>query len=122
MTHQHHRLDYTEFSVIDLDRATAFYRAAFGWAFNAYGPDYAGIRQDPAQAQPEVGGFTRAQEVTPGGPLSILYSDDLAVTESAVLAAGGSIVEPVYAFPGGQRFHFRDTEGNVLAVWTSAPE
>lgn len=118
----HHHLDYTEFSVLDLDRATRFYREAFGWVFNPYGPEYAGIRKDPDQAQPEVGGFTVAAEVTAGGPLTLLYSDDLPATEQALVAAGGTIVVPTYDFPGGQRFHFRDPEGNVLGVWAAAPE
>lgn len=50
----------------------------------------------------------------------ILYSVNLPASEAAVVAAGGTVVEPPYDFPGGRRFHFRDTEGNVLAVW-SAP-
>jgi predicted enzyme related to lactoylglutathione lyase len=39
-------------------------------------------------------------------------------SEPAILAAGGTIVESTYDFPGGKRFHFRDPEGNVLAVWS----
>ncbi|MGW4488048.1 VOC family protein [Amycolatopsis sp. NPDC004368] len=120
MASSHHRLDYTEFTVTDLDRATRFYGDAFGWAFNDYGPGYAGIRADPAEQYPEVGGFVVADEVTAGGPLSILYSDDLGASEAAVVAAGGTVVEPAYAFPGGRRFHFRDPEGNVLAVWSAS--
>ena len=48
----------------------------------------------------------------------ILYSDDLEASVEAVTAAGGTIVEPIYDFPGGRRFHFADPAGNVLAVWT----
>ncbi|MEW2500889.1 MULTISPECIES: VOC family protein [unclassified Amycolatopsis] len=120
MASTHHRLDYTEFAVTDLDRATAFYRDAFGWGFNAYGPGYAGIRADPAEAYPEVGGFRVDDEVAQGGPLCILYSADLGASETSVLTAGGTIVEPAYDFPGGRRFHFRDPEGNVLAVWSAS--
>ena len=35
---------------------------------------------------------------------------------SAVEAAGGSIVVPIFAFPGGRRFHFRDVDGHELAA------
>lgn len=118
MSPQHHRLDYTELSVTDLERATAFYRDAFGWAFNHYGPGYAGIRANPEEQEPEVGGFVLTDEVVPGGALLVLYSDDLEATERAVTEAGGAIVRAAYDFPGGRRFHFCDTEGNVLAVWT----
>ena len=61
----------------------------------------------------------RVSEVppSPGGPLVLLYSADLDATVAAVEAAGGEVVEPPYAFPGGRRFHFRDPAGNELGVW-----
>jgi len=37
-------------------------------------------------------------------------------SEAAIVAAGGEITER-HEFPGGKRFHFRDTTGNELAVW-----
>ena len=48
----------------------------------------------------------------------ILYSEDLAASVEAVTAAGGAILEQIYAFPGGRRFHFADPAGNELAVWS----
>ena len=44
MTHTHHAIDYIELAVVDLAAARSFYEAAFGWGFNDYGPEYAGIR------------------------------------------------------------------------------
>lgn len=119
MAQQHHRLDYTEFGATDLGRATRFYREAFGWEFNDYGPGYAGIRADPGHSHPEIGGFALTDRVVAGGPLVILYSVNLTASEAAVVAAGGTVTEPPYDFPGGSRFHFRDPEGNVLAVWST---
>ena len=110
----HHAIDYIEIAVTDLDAAKAFYATAFGWSFNDYGPDYAGIQG----AGREVGGLRRDAEVRAGGPLVILYSEDLERSVEAVTAAGGRIVEPIYAFPGGRRFHFGDPAGNELAVWS----
>jgi predicted enzyme related to lactoylglutathione lyase len=112
----HHAIDYIELSVTDLDAARRFYGAAFGWQFNDYGPGYAGIQG----ADGEVGGLALAPKVTAGGPLVILYSDDLEATVGAVREAGGSIVKEPFAFPGGRRFHFADPAGNELAVWTKA--
>ena len=65
----------------------------------------------------EVGGFTVVESVTTGGPLVILYSDDLEATLQRVRDAGGRIVEEPFEFPGGRRFHFLDPSGNELAVW-----
>jgi predicted enzyme related to lactoylglutathione lyase len=116
MMHTHHAIDYVEIAVTDLDAAKAFYATAFGWSLVDYGPDYAGIEG----AGKEMGGLSRESAVTAGGPLVILYSDDLEGSVEAVTAAGGKIVEPIYAFPGGRRFHFADPSGNELAVWSQA--
>ena len=113
----HHAIDYIEFTVRDLAEAKGFFAAAFGWAFNDYGPEYAGIQAPDGDG--EVGGL-RPGEPAPGGPLVILYSDDLEATLDAVKAAGGRIVTEPFSFPGGRRFHFQDPSGNELAVWTDA--
>ena len=39
-------------------------------------------------------------------------------TEAVVNVAGGAIVKPIFAFPGGRRFHFTEPSGNEFAVWT----
>ena len=48
----------------------------------------------------------------------MFYSRDLQRSEAAILNAGGKIVVPTFDFPGGKRFHFADSTGNVLAVWS----
>jgi predicted enzyme related to lactoylglutathione lyase len=114
--HTHHAIDYIEFTVSDLVEAKRFFTAAFGWAFNDYGPEYAGIRG----ADGEVGGLHQSPERRLGGPLVVLYSNDLEASLTAVRAAGGTVVLEPFAFPGGRRFHFTDPSGNELAVWSSA--
>lgn len=114
--HDHHAIDYIEITVTDIASAKAFYSKAFGWQFNDYGPAYAGIKR----GDKEAGGLCVGDSVTGGGPLVILYSNDLEATVKATRDAGGTIVKEPYAFPGGRRFHFRDPSGNELAVWTPA--
>ena len=48
----------------------------------------------------------------------MLYAGDLEGTEAKVRAAGGTIVKPIFSFPGGRRFQFTDPNGNELAVWS----
>ncbi len=48
MDQTHHVIDYIELNVVDLAASRAFYEQAFGWEFNDYGPDYAGMKQDCA--------------------------------------------------------------------------
>jgi predicted enzyme related to lactoylglutathione lyase len=118
MTNIHHTIDYVELNVGGAMAETrAFYEQAFGWAFNDYGPEYAGIRW--SDGTDEVGGLSAAKEAVRGGPLVLLYSDDLDATLTAVRAAGGEVVEAPYEFPGGRRFHFTDPAGNELGVWAS---
>lgn len=112
--HRHHQLDYVEIGALDVAAAKRFYAAAFGWRFNDYGEHYAGIC-GPAR---EVGGLAKVDTIRGGGPLVILYSDDLDASLAAVVAAGGTISTAPFAFPGGRRFHFHDPSGNELAVWS----
>jgi len=114
--HTHHAIDYVEFTVRDLAEARRFYADAFGWTFNDYGPEYAGIQGRDG----EVGGLRQTAQVTRGGPLVILYSDALEASLAAVRSAGGVVVQEPFAFPGGRRFHFTDPSGNELAVWSPA--
>jgi uncharacterized protein len=114
----HHKINYIEFSASDVARAKQFYATVFGWEFQDYGPDYASFAATGAGID---GGFMKARPgaSTGGGvPLVVLYSADLAATEKAIVAAGGSIVVPTFEFPGGKRFHFSDGAGNMLAVWS----
>ncbi len=107
------KLDYLEMpaTVGTLDSVKAFYAAAFGWSFTDYGPAYSAFDEGL-----EGGFHTDATAST--RPLPVLYSQDLRATQAEVEAAGGRIVKPIYAFPGGRRFHFLDPAGNELAVWS----
>ena len=117
MSPVHHTIDYIEINTSDLAASRAFYEQAFGWTFNDYGPTYAGIRA--ASGDGEVGGLNGTGTPGPGGPLVLLFSDDLDATVTAVESAGGSITTAPHEFPGGRRFEFSDPVGNVLGVWAT---
>lgn len=113
------RIDYIEFVVGDIGRSREFYGSAFGWSFTDYGPEYCSF--DDGRLS---GGFAMRGEgskgSTAGGPLVILYADDLEDTQRRVEAAGGQIVKPIFSFPGGRRFHFADPDGYELAIWSAS--
>ncbi len=113
-SHIHHDIDYIEISVTDMAESKRFYGAAFGWQFNDYGPGYAGIQKRGGEA----GGLCLEPKVSGGGPLVVLYSNDLVTTLSGVREAGGRITKEPFDFPGGRRFQFEDPSGNELAVWS----
>ncbi len=111
-----HAIDYIEFSVSNMEEAKRFYSSAFGWQFTDYGPEYAGIKHQAGDR--ECGGICLTGKVVPGGPLVILYADNLERSLEAVKSAGGKITVETFSFPGGRRFHFSDPSGNVLGVWS----
>lgn len=112
---QDRQIDNIEFNVTDIDRSKAFYGAVFGWTFTDYGPTYTEFSDGRLS-----GGFTTVEAVRPGGPLVILYADDLEATQRRAEAAGARISRATFAFPGGRRFHFIDPDGYELAVWTAS--
>ncbi|HEX8238832.1 MAG TPA: VOC family protein [Allosphingosinicella sp.] len=108
------RFNYVELPVADTGAAKAFYEAAFGWSLTDFGPTYAatttgdtdiGLQGDPAEAGK--------------APLPVIDVADLEAALASVEAAGGRIVRPIFAFPGGRRFHFLDPSGNELAAVTA---
>lgn len=108
-------LDYIELPGSNIPATKKFYGYVFGWSFVDYGPDY--VAFDSAGRQ---GGFNAERKVVPnGGLLIVLYAADLDGMEAKVKATGAEILSRE-TFEGGRRFHFRDPNGNEIAVWTKA--
>jgi uncharacterized protein len=108
------KIDYIEFNVADIASSKAFYGSAFGWTFTDYGPQYCEFQDGRL-----TGGFTTLAPVqAKGGPLIILFADDLEDALARVEAAGGAVVKPIFDFPGGRRFQFTDPDGYELGVWS----
>ncbi|GGB32684.1 glyoxalase [Sphingomonas metalli] len=107
------RLEYLELPVGDRAAAKRFYAEAFGWSFSDFGPDYAAT----TSGDTDLGLDAAPDKVR--APLPVIRVADLEATLGAVEAAGGTIVVPIFAFPGGRRFHFRDVDGHELAAMQS---
>ena len=111
-----HVIDYIEFAVDDLEQSKAFYAKALGWAFNDYGPEYAGIK-DPRTGG-EFGGLNQRPIASRGeGVLALIRTDDADAALARVLDAGGRVQVAMHDYPGGRRFTFADPSGNVLGVY-----
>ncbi len=107
------RLNYLELPVEDLATAKQFYAAAFAWEFTDFGPTYAATVSGDTDI-----GFQADPAAKTAAPLPVIDVADLEAAEAAVRAAGGEITTPIFAFPGGRRFHFRDPAGHELAAVT----
>ena len=105
------RLNYVEFPVADIAAAKAFYEAAFGWSLTGFGPSYAAT----TSGDTDIGLQADAAEATKA-PLPVIDVPDLEAAQHQVEAAGGRLVRPIFAFPGGRRFHALDPSGNEIAV------
>lgn len=93
-----------------------FYGKVFDWSFTDYGPDYISFSDDNLD-----GGFYKADLSSRrdnGAGLVVFYSENLEQTLEKIIQADGRIVEPIFDFPGGRRFHFHDPNGNEFAVWS----
>ena len=115
---RHERINYVEYPSRDLDATKRFFAQAFGWTFDDYGPDYTAFSNRGLD-----GGFFRSElaaRTETGSALVVLYSDDLESTLDKVQSAGAEIIQPIFSFPGGRRFHFLEPGGNELAVWSES--
>lgn len=115
-------IDYVEFSTRDSAATRSFFADAFGWSYVDYGPTYSAFVKDGPNGTGLDGGVDNDPE-TPAGPaLVVLKAEDLEAAQAAVEAAGGVVTWPIFAFPGGRRFHFREPGGTEMAVWAEVAE
>ncbi|MEO0394387.1 MAG: VOC family protein [Cyanobacteria bacterium P01_A01_bin.137] len=113
---EHGKISYVELPAKDILATKAFFTQVFDWSFEDFGAEYTAFSDQGVD-----GGFFKADLASSpktGGALIVVYSQDLEATQTKIEAAGGIIVEPIFSFPGGRRFHFTEPSGNELAVWS----
>ena len=113
---EHEKINYVEFPAKDIEAAKAFFTEVFGWSFTDYGPEYTVFTDEGIN-----GGFYKSDltaSTDNGSALIVFYSEALEQTQSKIENAGGTIVKPIFSFPGGRRFQFGDPNGNEYAVWS----
>ncbi|MDH5391837.1 MAG: VOC family protein [Gammaproteobacteria bacterium] len=113
---RHEKINYVEYAARDLAKTKDFFSKAFGWTFTDFGDEYTAFDNQGLD-----GGFYKADlnaDAAKGSALIVFYSDDLNATLNKIKQAGGIIVQDIFSFPGGQRFHFTEPSGNEFAVWS----
>ena len=113
---KHEKINYVEFPAKDIEATKAFFTTVFGWSFVDYGLEYTAFSNEGID-----GGFFKSNLIVStenGSALIVFYSKDLEQTQAKIKSAGGSIIKPIFSFPGGRRFHFADPNGNEYAVWS----
>ena len=124
------RVVHFEVPIDDVERATGFYQDVFGWQIMPMPElDYYGVSTGPTgengmPSEPGyIGGgmFTRTPN-SPSTPMITIDVDDIDATLEQIEARGGATVEkkiPVGTM--GFAAYFKDTEGNVMGLWQTAP-
>ncbi len=106
------RPSFIELPVTDTGQAKTFYSHAFGWELTDFGQSYACTMTGGV----DVGLQGDAKEATKA-VLVVIAVEEIEAALRSVAAVGGVITRPIFAFPGGRRFHFRDPSGNELAAY-----
>jgi len=132
----HEKINYLEFPAKDIEATKTFFTQVFGWSFVDYGPEYTAFSQHHDKTLTDAknnqkveetneksieGGFFQSDlcsSTKNGSALTVFYSNNLEQTQSKIEQAKGTIIEPIFTFPGGRRFHFSDPNGNEFAVWS----
>ncbi len=113
---QNNKINYVELPASNLAASKLFFQKTFGWGFVDYGPEYSAFEN----AGLDGGFFASEKSVSTenGSALVVLYSNDLEAIKALVVDNGGVIVQDIFAFPGGRRFHFSDPSNNEFAIWS----
>jgi predicted enzyme related to lactoylglutathione lyase len=127
------RLVHFEIQADDVERAKAFYAAAFDWSFTDWsqvtGSTYWGIITGP-EDQPGINGGLLQRPVPAPGPaqgtnayVCTMQIEDYDATEQRILNAGGQVALPKMAMTGmAWQGYYLDTEGNTFGIHQPDPE
>ncbi|MDQ1245980.1 MAG: uncharacterized protein QG597_347 [Actinomycetota bacterium] len=127
------RVVHFEIQADDVERAKAFYAAAFGWEYEDYGAftgsTYWGITTGPEDQMGINGGLLERPVGAPGPEqgtnafVCTIGVADFDATERRILEAGGQVALPKMALTGmAWQGYFIDTEGNTFGVHQPDPE
>lgn len=105
------RINFIELPARNIGAARTFYSAVFGWDLTDYGPSYSCTTTGTVDL-----GLQGDTDEASAAPLPVVLVDDIVAAQGAVAEAGGAVSKPIFAFPGGRRFHFRDPNGHELAI------
>ncbi len=113
---EHEKINYIELPAKDIGKTKNFFQLVFEWSFEDFGPKYTAFSNQGVD-----GGFYHSDKESTtqnGGALIVFYSRTLEATLDKIKQNGGSITKPIFLFPGGRRFHFKEPSGNEFAVWS----
>jgi predicted enzyme related to lactoylglutathione lyase len=107
-----------EIPVDDSERATAFYRSAFGWEITGWGGQPYWLVQAGADDEVGANGALIARGDVHRTPVVIIGVDDLDAALERVRSGGGRVLQGRMAVPGvGWSAYVEDPERNTLGLF-----
>ena len=128
------RVVHFEIQADDVERAKAFYAAAFGWTFQDYGQfigsPYWGVVTGPDDEPGINGGLLQRPVAGAGAPAghqrvtSARWASTTTTRPSSrILEAGGQVALPKMALTGmAWQGYYLDTEGNTFGIHQPDPD
>jgi predicted enzyme related to lactoylglutathione lyase len=114
-TYGNGKICYIEMPATDIARSSEFYQKVFGWNVRKRGDG----RTAFDDAVGEVSGSWITGRPPTGAPGLLVYImvDDAAATVSAIVAAGGKIVQPIGMDAPEITARFSDPAGNIIGLY-----
>lgn len=109
------KICYVEMAATDVERSAAFYQAVFGWRIRKRGDGATAF--DDGVGEVSGAWVTGRKPHTDPGLVVYIMVDDMQKTIEAVLANGGTIVQPVGMDAPEITARFSDPAGNVIGLY-----
>jgi predicted enzyme related to lactoylglutathione lyase len=109
------KICYVEVPSADPAGSSEFYKKVFGWTIRTRGDGHLAF-DDNVEVS---GSFVRGRPASSGPPGLLVYVmvDSVAKTLEAIVAAGGTVVQPIGADAPEITARFSDPAGNVLGLY-----
>ena len=110
------KICYIEMPATDIARSSEFYEKVFGWKMRKRGDGNVAFDDTVGGVS---GSFVRGRQPSSGKPGLLVYVmvDSAAATLDAIVANGGTIVQPIGADPPEITARFSDPAGNVIGLY-----
>jgi predicted enzyme related to lactoylglutathione lyase len=107
-------VEHFEIPADDMNRASAFYSAVFGFRYEPWGE---GMGMLMTGSEAGINGDLHQRGATPH-PTVVITVDNLEETIAAVVANGGEAIGDIQALDEKSRWAYvRDSEGNIVGIF-----
>lgn len=109
------KICYVEIPAVDIERSAAFYQVIFGWNIRQRGDGHKAF--DDGVGEVSGAWVTGRPPAAKPGLLVYVMVDNVEATIKAVVANGGTIVQPLGADAPEITARFADPAGNVIGLY-----